>query len=100
MQRIEGVKMSDKEVEALLAGLDTRSFRSRDEEEVAGYAEAMNLIFDSFEQIALTENYIKQLHRIMLQYSSKDFRHRGHYKKMLNHTHKVINDYHRALTCG
>lgn len=83
--RIEGVKMSDKEVEALLAGLDTHSFRSRDEEEVAGYAEAMNLIFDSFEQIALSENYIKQLHRILLQYSSKDVRHRGDYKKMPNH---------------
>ena len=83
--RIEGVKMSDKEVEALLAGLDTRSFRSRDEEEVAGYAEAMNLVFDSFEQIALSENYIKQLHRILLQYSSRDVRHRGDYKKMPNH---------------
>jgi len=83
--RIEGVKLTDTEVEALLAGLDTHSFQSRDEEEVAGYAEAMNLIFDAFEQIALTENYIKQLHRILLQYSSKDVRHRGDYKKMPNH---------------
>jgi Fic family protein len=83
--RIEGVKMTDKQVEALLAGLDTRSFRSRDEQEVAGYAEAMNLVFDSFEQIALTENHIKQLHRTLLQHSSKDVRHRGDYKKMPNH---------------
>ena len=90
--RIEGVKMSDKEVEALLAGLDARSFRSRDEEEVAGYAEAMNLIFDSFGQIALSENYIKQLHRILLQYSSKDVRHRGDYKKMPNHVEAFDQD--------
>jgi Fic family protein len=83
--RIEGVKMTDKEVEALLAGIDTCSFRSRDEEEVAGYANAMNLIFDSHQHIALTENYIKQFHRILLQYSSKDVRHRGDYKKMPNH---------------
>jgi Fic family protein len=83
--RIEGVKMTDQQVEALLAGLDTRSFRSRDEQEVAGYAEVMNLIFDSFEQIALTENHIKQLHRTLLQYSSKDVRHRGDYKKIPNH---------------
>jgi Fic family protein len=83
--RIEGVKMTDKQVEALLAGLDTRSFRSRDEQEVAGYAEAMNLVFDSFGQIALTENHIKQLHRTLLQHSSKDVRHRGDYKKMPNH---------------
>lgn len=83
--RIEGVKMTDQEVAALLAGLDTRSFRSRDEQEVGGYAEAMRLVFESFEQIPLTENHIKQLHRILLQYSSKDGRHRGEYKKLPNH---------------
>ena len=49
--RIEGVKMSDQEVEALLTGIDIRSFRSRDEQEVAGYAEAINLVFDNYDQI-------------------------------------------------
>ncbi len=83
--RIEGVKMTDQQVEALLSGLDTRSFRSRDEQEVAGYADAMRLVFESFEQIPLTENHIKQLHRVLLQYSSKDERHRGEYKKLPNH---------------
>jgi hypothetical protein len=34
--RIEGARLSDHEVEALLANLDINSFRSRDEEEVAG----------------------------------------------------------------
>ena len=77
--RIEGVKMTDQQVEALLSGLDTRSFRSRDEQEVAGYADAMRLVFESFEQVPLTENHIKQLHRILLQYSSKDDRRRGGY---------------------
>jgi len=48
--RIEGVKFMDREVEQLLSGLDTRSFRSRDEEEVAGYAEAMNLAFASVQE--------------------------------------------------
>jgi hypothetical protein len=37
--RIEGSKLSDSEVEKLLSGLHTKSFASRDEEEVAGYAE-------------------------------------------------------------
>ncbi len=83
--RIEGVKLTDREVKQLLSGLDIRSFRSRDEEEVAGYAEAMNLIFDSFQGIQVTENYIKQLHSILLKYSSKDVRHRGEYKKLPNH---------------
>src|SRR5208283_5185987 len=57
--RIEGSKLSDLEVEKLLSGLQIKSFTSRDEEEVAGYADAMNLIFDSYEAIAVTENHIK-----------------------------------------
>jgi len=83
--RIEGAKLSDKEVEALLAGLDVKSFASRDEEEVAGYAATMETIFAHWQDIPLTENHIKQLHRDLLQYSSKDERHRGDYKTHANH---------------
>lgn len=82
--RIEGVKLTNDEVEKLLSGIDIRSFRSRDEQEVAGYAELMELIFESFSEIDLTENHIRQLHGIMLKYSEKDERHRGHYKKLPN----------------
>jgi Fic family protein len=60
--RIEGVKLTDREVEQIFFGLDTMSFRSRDEEEVVGYAEVMNLVFESFQEILVTENHIKQLH--------------------------------------
>ena len=59
--RIEGVKLTDDEVEKLLSGLDIRSFRSRDEQEVAGYAELMEMICGSFHDIFLTENHILQL---------------------------------------
>src|SRR3989339_76342 len=83
--RIEGVKLSDKEVKAFLSGLDINSFKSRDEEEVAGYAEVMNLIFDSYREMSLSENTIKQLHQVLLKFSSKDVRHRGDYKKLNNH---------------
>ncbi len=83
--RIEGAKLSDAEVERLLAGLEVKSFTSRDEEEVAGYAEVMETIFAHWEDIALTENHIKQLHRDLLQYSSRDGRHRGEYKAHNNH---------------
>ncbi len=82
--RIEGVRLSDHEVEALLANLDTNSFRSRDEEEVAGYAEVMGTVFDSWEQIHLTENHVKQLLAMLLKYSGKDTSHRGEYKKLPN----------------
>jgi Fic family protein len=83
--RIEGAKLSDREVEALLAGLEVKEFASRDEEEVAGYAETMETVFAHFKEIAPTENHIKQLHRDLLQYSSKDERHRGEYKTLSNH---------------
>ncbi len=82
--RIEGSKLSDREVEVLLSRIETKSFTSRDEEEVAGYAAVMEIIFNSYETIPLTENYLKQLHSILLQYSSKDQRHRGDYKKLSN----------------
>ena len=72
------------EVEALLAGLDAKDFASRDEQEVAGYAEAMEPIFAHWRDIALTENHIKQLHSALLHYSSKDERRRGEYKKNNN----------------
>lgn len=82
--RIEGARLSDLQVETLLANLDIRSFRSRDEEEVAGYAEAMNTIHDAWEHIPFTENHIKQLHGITLKYSTKDTAHRGEYKTLAN----------------
>lgn len=75
--RIEGVKLSDREIEALLSNLKTYSFKSRDEEEVAGYAEAMELIFESWREIDLTENHLKQIHSTLLKFTSKDAAHRG-----------------------
>lgn len=83
--RIEGVKLSNSEIEDLLKGLKTFSFRSRDEQEVAGYAEVMETIFISYREIPFAENYIKQLHGALLKHSTKDERHRGDYKKFPNH---------------
>lgn len=82
--RIEGAKLSDEQIETLLGGVVTKSFVTRDEQEVAGYAELMETVFDNHSQIQLTENYIKQLHSILLRHSTKDARHRGEYKKHPN----------------
>jgi Fic family protein len=82
--RIEGSKLSDREVERLLSNLHIQSFATRDEQEVAGYAEAMDLVFQSWADIAITENHIKQLHRDLLKYSDKDEHHRGQYKTNSN----------------
>lgn len=83
--RIEGSKLSDKEVERLLSNLSIKKFDTRDEQEVAGYAEVMETIFAHADSITLTENHIKQLHRDLLAYSQKDERHRGLYKANTNH---------------
>ena len=90
--RIEGVKLSDQEIKLLLSGLDKKSFGSRDEQEVAGYADVMNIVFASYKDISFTENYIRQLHKMLLEYSSKDIRHRGEYKKMPNHVEAFGHD--------
>lgn len=78
--RIEGSKLSDRDVEKLLSNLEIKSFATRDEQEVAGYAEVMELVFNSWPDIPITENHIKQLHRDLLAHSDKDVRHRGEYK--------------------
>ena len=83
--RIEGAKLSDRDVERLLSNIEIKSFATRDEQEVAGYAEVMDLVFQSYAEIALTENHLKQLHRDLLRYSTKDEWHRGSYKTAANH---------------
>lgn len=82
--RIEGSKLSDREVERLLSNLAIKTFDTRDEQEVAGYAELMDLVFSSWQDIPVSENYIKQLHQILLHHSEKDAWHRGNYKTNTN----------------
>jgi len=82
--RIEGAKLSDAEVEILLSNLQTISFKTRDEEEVAGYAEAIDMVFQAYDDLRITENHIRQLHQVLLKHSNKDERHRGSYKTLSN----------------
>jgi len=82
--RIEGSKLSNRDVERLLSNLAIKKFETRDEQEVAGYAELMDLVFGAWEDIPFNENHIKQFHQILLQYSHKDEWHRGSYKTSPN----------------
>jgi Fic family protein len=82
--RIEGSKLNDQEIESLLSSVSKQSFNTRDKQEVAGYAEVMEIIFQNFSEIPITENYIKQLNTMLLRHSDKDERHRGEYKKHSN----------------
>src|SRR3989338_7493813 len=78
--RIEGSRLSDEDVEKLLKGLKIQKLKTRDEQEVAGYAELLVNIFESHQDLQLSENTIKHLHNQLLKYSEKDQRHRGSYK--------------------
>ncbi len=83
--RIEGSRLSDQEVAQLLNNIEIKKFETRDEQEVAGYADVMNTVYSHADTIDLTENHIRQLHRDLLAYSEKDERHRGNYKTGPNH---------------
>ena len=82
--RIEGNRLSDREVARLLSNLEVTRLATRDEQEVAGYAGVMERVFASWRDIPLTENHVRQLHRDLLIYSDKDARHRGGYKTLPN----------------
>lgn len=82
--RIEGSKMSDEEVDALLKKIDITKLENRDEQEVVGYFETLDIIAESFKDIEITENNIKNLHNILMKHSQKDQWHKGNYKQHSN----------------
>ncbi|OJW66936.1 MAG: hypothetical protein BGO68_01755 [Candidatus Amoebophilus sp. 36-38] len=88
--RIEGATLTDKEVEKLLKSIKITKLQGRDEQEVVGYYEALEIILNSYTDITLEERYIHQLHGILLRYSSKDLTHKGQYKTLSN---QVVANY-------
>ncbi|HMA58658.1 MAG TPA: Fic family protein, partial [Halanaerobiales bacterium] len=88
--RIEGVKMTDAEIEKLLRSVKFNKLEKRDEQEVVGYYDALQVILDHYQDMELTERYIHQLHGILLKHSSKDQNHKGRYKQLSN---KVVANY-------
>jgi len=82
--RIEGSKMTDTEVGLLIKKLDISKLEERDQQEVAGYYRALDLIAGSYKDIEVSEGDIKNLHNVLLGFSSKDAWHRGGYKQQSN----------------
>lgn len=78
--RIEGAELSDKQIEKLFKGLKIKKLETRDEQEVVGYKELLENIFDSWEKINFSESTIKHFHKELLKYSEKDKKHLGNYK--------------------
>lgn len=82
--RIEGSKLSDDEVDVLLKNMEISKLEERDQQEVVGYFEVLDLIDESYESIPISENGLKSLHNQLLRYSDKDQWHKGDYKQHTN----------------
>lgn len=78
--RIEGSQMTDEDIEKMLRGISIKTFNNRDNQEVRGYYELLQNIFDSFESLSFNEGTIKHSHQELLKYTDKDTYHRGEYK--------------------
>lgn len=95
--RIEGSKMSDQEVETLLKEIDITKIVDRDSQEVFGYFETLDLISESYEEISIAENSLKNLHNILLKHSEKDSWHKGDYKQHSNAVEAKLPDGSRQI---
>ena len=63
---IEGIVTTNTRIKQLVEEKTTP--RNRDEQEIAGYRDALNIIHESFDAIPITQNYILQLHKILYSY--------------------------------
>lgn len=60
---IEGIVTTNTRIRQIVNEKTTP--KNRDEQEIAGYRDALNIVHDSFDAIPITQNYILQLHKIM-----------------------------------
>lgn len=87
--RIEGAHMSDEDIEKMLRGISIQTFDERDKQEVQGYYETLQNVFESWQTLSFTEGLIQHLHQEVLKYVEKDTYHRGTYKSAENKVHMV-----------
>jgi len=70
--RIEGATLTNGEVQSLVKNMKITSFKTRDEQEVAGYYDALDLVLESYHHIELNENNIKTLHNQLMKFNAKE----------------------------
>lgn len=88
--RIEGAQLTNEQIKQLIENVKITELKSRDEQEVIGYYDVLEIIYENYENISISKNYIQQLHQSLLKYSTIDDRHRGVYKNLSN---KVVANY-------
>ncbi len=87
--RIEGAKLSDADIEKLMRGINIQKFTDRDKQEVKGYYELLENVFNSWKNLKFNESAVKHFHQQLLKYVDKDKHHRGEYKKEENKVHMI-----------
>ena len=82
---IEGIRTTETRLRQLMN--EKTAPRNRDEKEIAGYRDALNIVHENFEYIPLTANYILQLHKILLSHTDSGFG--GTFKNVQNYISAV-----------
>ena len=86
--KIEGIVSTNTRIKQLVQ--DKTTPRNRDEKEIMGYRDVLNIVHENYEYIPITPNYILQLHKYLYQYSNPDFG--GKFKNTQNYIVATMND--------
>ena len=90
---IEGIITTNTRLKQIVAEKTTP--RNRNEQEIAGYRDALSIIHDSFDTILLTQNYILQLHKIMCSHMNNPLA--GKTKNVQNYISATYPDGHAEV---
>lgn len=86
--KIEGIVSTNTRIKQLVQ--DKTTPRNRDEKEIMGYRDVLNIVHENYEYIPITPNYILQLHKYLYQYANPDFG--GKFKNVQNYIVASMND--------
>ncbi len=87
---IEGIVTTNTRIRQLVEEKTTP--KNRDEQEIAGYRDVLNLIHESFDVIPITQNYILQLHKILYSHMNNPMA--GRTKNVQNYISATYPDGH------
>ena len=90
---IEGIVTTNTRIRQLVEEKTTP--RNRDEQEIAGYRDVLNLIHESFDAIPITRNFILQLHKIMYSHMNNPMA--GQTKNVQNYISATYPDGHAEI---
>ena len=90
---IEGIRTTNSRLKQLMN--DKTAPKDRNENEILGYRNALNLVHESFEYIPIRSNFILQLHKEMYQFMGVNFG--GKFKDAPNEIDAVYPDGHKEI---